>query len=435
MNANYLIGRKRLKLALDVLFVPLIAFIITLKLQEFFSIDLLLLTAAAVYLLKNLFLDDLPPSFVRLNMLDLSVSLLALVEAVSYWESSYRANSFYFIAEVFFFLLFYFLVRFNLQAEYQRLALFLFLSLWALLLPLVGFVYFYRLNAYLHTIGFNDITNFRNYIYVLNPIGLSIGEWVTVLFLVAAFPAVLFVRFRNHRYLKYVFGCAVAFTLLILLLTFIRGVYIAVAAFFLASTLLFRYYGLFPLKRLLLFDALLIALTLLPLLPLVRPVLTTVSMLKTTSQVRSFEGRRGIWRNSLEMVRDHPLLGVGAGNFPMQYVAYKRPEEESAIAPRPFNYFVQILTEKGVVGLAVYLFVTASFFIVSHRKVKLEANNVYRQSAVIIFVAAYIAILVRDLSESSILTNKGVQILLWFIFAHNAQPAQADPRRGGPVDS
>lgn len=421
MNVSAHISKQRIKSVLNLLFIPLVAFILSLKLQEFFNINLVLIAAALIYVLKNLFLDDFRPGFMRLNALDVSAYLVALVEIVGYFTSTYRANSFYYLAEVFFLLLFYCLIRYNLRYEYQRLTLFFFMALWAVFLAAVGFVAFYQLNARLRAAGFNDITNFRYSIYVLNPIGLAIGEWVTTLLLILPFPLMLFIRFRGSRFGRALFCLAATALLAVTLMTFIRGGYVAVAAFVLLGSALFRLYGLFSLRQILQFNAVVALLTMVTLIPVAKPALTTVSMLKTTSQVRSFEGRKSIWKNSLEIIKDHPLLGIGAYNFSMQYVEYKRQDEESGVAMRPFNYFLQLLIEKGVVGFLVYSLLTINFFRVSHKKIKLLGDDTYRKAVVILFMVAYAAVIVRDLSESSIFINRGAHTLLWFMFAHNAQ--------------
>lgn len=426
LNVSAHIFKQRVSSVLNLLFIPLVAFILSLKLQEYFNINLVLIVAVPVYVLKNLLLDDPAPGFMRLNALDVSAYLVALVELVGYFTSTYRANSFYYLMEAFFLLLCYCLIRYNLRYEYQRLPLFFFMAAWAVFLSAVGFVNFYQLNARLRAAGFNDITNFRYSIYVLNPIGLAIGEWVTTLFLVLPFPLILFIRFRGSRLGRALFCLASTALLAVTLMTFIRGVYVAVAAFALAGSALFYLYGLFPLRRILQFNAAVALLTMATLVPVAKPALTTVSMLKTTSQVRSFEGRKSIWKNTLEIIKDHPLLGIGAYNFSMQYVVYKGQDEESGVAMRPFNYFLQLLVEKGLLGFLVYSLLTINFFRVSHRKVRLLGDNTYRKAVVILFMVAYAAVIVRDLSESSLFINRGAHTLLWFMFAHNAQPEDSE---------
>jgi O-antigen ligase len=244
---------------------------------------------------------------------------------------------------------------------------------------------------------------------------------VTVLFLILPFPVALCVGFRHSRTARWLALAAVVAVVCTISITFIRGAYIALAAFFLFGSALFYAYGLFPLKRILVFDALVVCLTAVCLIPVARPVMTTLSLVKTTSQVRSLEGRKNIWKDSLEIVKEHPVFGVGAQNFVMQYAGYKEQRPDAAFVQRPFNYVLQLLAEKGLLGFTAYALLLVSFYRVSHRKVRLLGDDTFRKSVVICLMAAYAAVIVRDLSDSSILSNRGLGVLLWFSFAHNAR--------------
>lgn len=422
MSVSAVVNSRLLDKSMRVFLIPIIAFLISLKLQEVFNVNVFLITVSAAYLLKNILLPESADSKHRhLNELDYALMLIVAVELITYSTSSYKPNSFYSLLEVLFFFLFYMLVRFNLKYEYQRIALYVFISLWGVLLSVVALYYLLALRYTLATLGFSDLTDFRNHIYVLTPVGYSIGEWVTVLFLILPFSIILFVRYRHSALARCATMGALLAVLFTISITFVRGAYVALLVFFVLGTVLFCAYRIFPLKKILVFDAFALGLLMLTLIPWARPMMTTVSFLKTTAQVRSFEGRKSIWRDSLKMIKDHPWVGVGANNFVMQYVNYKDQKSETAFALRPFNYFLQVLTEKGLIGLFAYAFLLFSFYRVSHRKIGLLSGDVYRKSIVLCFMAAYAALVVRDLSESSILTNRGVGVLLSFIFASNAR--------------
>jgi len=64
------------------------------------------------------------------------------------------------------------------------------------------------------------------------------------------------------------------------------------------------------------------------------------------------------WTASAEIVRDHPLLGVGGGNFPDAYLRYRRPEAEEAVKA-PHNVMVHAAVQYGMLGGAAYLAVLA----------------------------------------------------------------------------
>lgn len=72
---------------------------------------------------------------------------------------------------------------------------------------------------------------------------------------------------------------------------------------------------------------------------------------------KSFSWRLDTYRQGIEMVRDHPLLGVGTGNYLAEYHNYL------SVAPNLSRYFMgwlhnsylQIWAENGTIGLGVFL--------------------------------------------------------------------------------
>lgn len=68
-------------------------------------------------------------------------------------------------------------------------------------------------------------------------------------------------------------------------------------------------------------------------------------------------GRLSLWAHTVTMSLDHPLLGVGLGNWEYVYPEYARGDQVNVNASprRPHNDFLWILSETGVVGLAAFL--------------------------------------------------------------------------------
>ena len=68
-------------------------------------------------------------------------------------------------------------------------------------------------------------------------------------------------------------------------------------------------------------------------------------------------GRPIMWRSTLQMVRDAPLLGVGIGNWEYLYPLYDHGQMiEAKFAPlRPHNDLLWIWSEEGTLGLLAYL--------------------------------------------------------------------------------
>lgn len=77
--------------------------------------------------------------------------------------------------------------------------------------------------------------------------------------------------------------------------------------------------------------------------------------------VTSVQGRLAIWRNTLAMVRDFPLLGVGLGNHAVRYPAYARAAVVDPLwgtrsqLDYAHNEYLQAWAELGIVGLGLVL--------------------------------------------------------------------------------
>lgn len=74
--------------------------------------------------------------------------------------------------------------------------------------------------------------------------------------------------------------------------------------------------------------------------------------------------RLNVWEASLEMWNDNPVIGVGAGNWKLNIPPYLKDYDfkiQEMNWLRPHNDFLWVLTEKGIIGLVIYL----SLFLVS----------------------------------------------------------------------
>jgi O-antigen ligase len=73
-------------------------------------------------------------------------------------------------------------------------------------------------------------------------------------------------------------------------------------------------------------------------------------------------GRSDLWLVAWRMTQDHPLAGVGIGDFPLRSAAYVREpgslEYVRLIAERPHvvhNTYLQVLVETGIIGLGLFV--------------------------------------------------------------------------------
>ncbi len=71
---------------------------------------------------------------------------------------------------------------------------------------------------------------------------------------------------------------------------------------------------------------------------------------ETTFGEASPGARFALWQDSVGMVRDFPLFGVGLGCWPEFYPHYRRPPWLNQFAPATHDDYLQLLTETGAIG-------------------------------------------------------------------------------------
>ena len=75
----------------------------------------------------------------------------------------------------------------------------------------------------------------------------------------------------------------------------------------------------------------------------------------TDMQDQSHKERLLMWQSALHMAMDHPLLGVGLGNYTAEYQQnYISPQAKEPDLKHAHSNFFQFLAEDGLFGLAVY---------------------------------------------------------------------------------
>jgi len=122
-----------------------------------------------------------------------------------------------------------------------------------------------------------------------------------------------------------------------------RGGFLGLAA----AILLMVWHSARPLRNLAIVAALLIPLALAPFSPLHR------LLRPTRSDQESTEIRMELWRSGLRMIRVHPLLGVGLGNFKLMSSDYGGPELKKA--GMAHNTYIEVAAETGIPGLIAFL--------------------------------------------------------------------------------
>lgn len=145
-------------------------------------------------------------------------------------------------------------------------------------------------------------------------------------------------------------GLAAVLSATTLLLTFTRSVWLGWVAAIFVVIMISR-------ARLLVYAAAVLVLfvTFMP-LDLFSRLISTFDMQQSSNfdRVRMLEA-------GVEMIRDHPVLGVGPANVKDSYALYRKHDAPRPRPPHLHNNVVQLWAERGIIGLAAYLLLLALF--------------------------------------------------------------------------
>lgn len=175
-----------------------------------------------------------------------------------------------------------------------------------------------------------------------------------------------------------------------LVATFVRGAWVGFLAG--AATLL----ALLPRRRLVVVGALLILAALVLLVPAARRRAESI----VDPRDPTARERWAMWSSALAMARDHPLVGVGPGQVKYAYPAYAASEFRHRSRGHMHNTPLQILAERGLLGLAAWLAVFGAFFVRAGGILRALPREATRQRALVAgSVAAIVGFLVGGLTE------------------------------------
>jgi O-antigen ligase len=110
--------------------------------------------------------------------------------------------------------------------------------------------------------------------------------------------------------------------------------------------------------------------------------------------------RWAMWASAVAMARDHPLIGVGPDQVKRHYLDYAAPEFRQRPRGHVHNSPLQILAERGILGLAAWLALFGTFFARAVNVLRgLPADAARERALVAGSVAAIVGFLVGGLTE------------------------------------
>lgn len=144
--------------------------------------------------------------------------------------------------------------------------------------------------------------------------------------------------------------------------------------------------------------------------------------------------RMAHWQAGWQMFEDRPLTGVGAGNFNARYPDYYVRETFRISQGHAHNFYIQMLAENGIVGLAIYLTLILSFAFVALR-VAITSTDRLAGALALGALGTMTAVYVHNIFENLHVLNLGIQLSATWALALAAQQrlttAQAAAARSG----
>jgi len=411
-------------------------------------VSLIVLAALLLLVLKNR----------HMQAVDWSLLLVAAFEIVSLPFSQYSANSFRTLVAVAFSALMFFAVRLTIRQSIQVSVLSGVVAVFGACLGLSAIDQFAAEARHLQDAGFSDLLAFRSRL-ITPPAPWISGEWFTLILLTLPFacavPAYLWCRDRRWPATFSLLPAsiiAIALTFSLSRAAFWSTVLFcfSVCAFLVYSrTFSFRFGGV------LLGGTLGLLILILACESAMYPSLLKTYIGQHTTQTRSTQGRERIWTRSFELARAHPLVGVGSSNAALMLLSTS-DDEGTGFAGRTFSLPIQVLLEKGIIGVALY----SAFLALASRECLLRMRYSTRipdhgeensrvshlpakpprttavaeakdelacQPMVCCFAAGLIAVLSRELTYSSLMEHNVTMVLVAISAALVCRPEVVEP--------
>lgn len=231
---------------------------------------------------------------------------------------------------------------------------------------------------------------------------MTLGGWFCI------FLPLLLIEFFERKLLgKYYWLAGLAFCICSAGLVFnaTRGAWLAVT---IVCTVLLLYY-MFKSKRNLAVSIIFIALisTVLVNNPKFMHRLDTID---DFNKYQSNTERILIWQSAWNMFKDHPVLGVGLGQYTENYrEKYVSPLAKEPHLTHAHNNFMQMLAENGVVGFAGFV-IMFGYIILKNLIAWFKTRNVYA----LMIVSATVCLLLQGFTEYNV-GNSAVIKMYWLV--------------------
>lgn len=202
--------------------------------------------------------------------------------------------------------------------------------------------------------------------------------------------------------------------ILLLTLTFTRGAWLALIIFIFII-------GLVKYRKLLIMAFLIIILSYFAIIPIKNRVNNLIA-----NPYSSITWRLGLWSDSLNFIKEKPILGQGTGTA-KDYILDKRGAQFGSSDPH--NDYLKIALENGALGLLAYLFLIASL-LYNLIKTYFSASQLELKIFVLFLFALSITFYIMSFADN-ILRNTALEWVFWSLIG--AGFALTSPKSPRPV--
>ena len=328
MSNNKLILPKNISTSIAILLIVIMAMLL-FQTEDKIPISLLLLTASLAV--------TRPLPFRQWTVIDISLCLITVYDMVSCLYLGCSVPAIRSTLLSIFCLTSYFILRrlFSSERTTRIIQQGSYLPVAAALLLAVCSFFIFRQSVL--NVGFQDIYHFR---FLFRPLGYITNVWAEVLLILLGWVCLV----RKYS------GIFIFLTVLAILFSFSRGAYIALGVYTITWLLFVK-----PKQEKIRLLAVSVVAIILTGVFFPNEMKTTLQMNHTTSQQQSTEGRITATQVGWDAFRQHPAFGYGNGNY--TFAVDRTLNQDSTLPYTSYapNILVQLLIEKGIIGILFYL--------------------------------------------------------------------------------
>lgn len=126
--------------------------------------------------------------------------------------------------------------------------------------------------------------------------------------------------------------------------------------------------------------------------------------------------RISFYKNTLNMIKHHPFIGVGVNTFCQSYKKYRLPESEKNMTSDSIyahNIYLHMAGEIGLLGLSAFIFLLFQVFRVGIKAYQ-RFDDEFLKIISISLLACLLAFLINGLTETSLYYSR-VAMIFWYI--------------------